>query len=251
MDGRHDTPTLFFIFWSSSADQNNMKLPVLQHYNLFLSLLILVVILIIIPSDNGVVTANDDGDDAAAAAAATPDCDAICHDKIQPYITETSTFQQEKDSLLKQLEEATLQRDAIQQELHQIREELAQAHATTNEARTLLESTKEDVKGQYTAEIEALQQSMTLTKEEMAHYQKVAQDNQKYMQEYKNQLHSQRDKANKLNEALKEANLKIEELESTTFLKQLKKEIIMAWEAIQAYWTNLTNKGKTEADAEF
>ena len=73
------------------------------------------------------------------------------------------------------------------------------------------------------------------------------------MQEYKNQLHSQRDKANKLNEALKEANMKIQELESTTFLKQLQKEIQMAWEAIQVYWTNFTSKmgNKSEADAEF
>jgi hypothetical protein len=54
-----------------------------------------------------------------------------------------------------------------------------------------------------------------------------------------------------LSEALKEANLKIQELESTTFLKQLKKEILMAWEAMKEYWTNLTNKGKSATDAEF
>ena len=223
-----------------------MKL--LNHNNLFLSLF--VVILIIVPRNNGVVTANDDGD-ATDNVIVAPDCDAICQEKIQPYITEQVTYRQERDALMKQLEEATAQRDAIQQELQQVKEALDVAHASTKEARALIESTKEEVQGQHANEMEELQKSITLTKEEMTHYQKVAQDNQKYMQEYKNQLHSQRDKANKLNEALKEANMKIQELESTTFLKQLKKEIALAWMAIQEYWTNLTKQGKTATDAEF
>ena len=212
--------------------------------NLYLSPWVVVVIFLC--HGAVVVTAHDGSDDSAPT-----DCDAICQAQLQPFIAEQATFQQEQEALRHQLEAVTKQRDTIQDELRHIQAELERAHAATNEARTLLATAQEEVQGQYAQELEALQQSITLTKEEMTHYQKVAQDNQKYMQEYKNQLHSQRDKANKINEALKEANLKIQELESTTFLKQLQKEIRMAWAAIQVYWTNLTNKGKTEADAEF
>lgn len=178
---------------------------------------------------NGVTTMADE--DAAAEA---PDCEAICQDKVQSYVNLQAIYLQEKASLTIQLQDATTQRDNIEKE-----------------SRVLVESAQEDLRVQYTKEIEELQKSITLTKEEMTHYQKVAQDNQKYMQEYKNQLHSQRDKANKLSEALKEANATIVELESKSLLQQLRKEIAVAWEAIQKYIAHLTNKGKSPADAEF
>jgi chromosome segregation ATPase len=211
--------------------------------SLYWSFLVAVVVVVL---TNGVPTIMADED-----AAAAPDCEAICRDKVQSYVNEQAIYLQEKASLTIQLQDATAQRDTIAKELQHAQEELRKAQAGQEESRVLLETAQEELRVQYTKEIEELQKSITLTKEEMTHYQKVAQDNQKYMQEYKNQLHSQRDKANKLSEALNEANATILELESKSLLQQLRKEVALAWEAIQKYIAHLTNKGKSPADAEF
>jgi chromosome segregation ATPase len=131
-----------------------------------------------------------------------------------------------------------------------LREELD----NVNRARAEMQESMDKMHGEQggvVQELEELRKTLEKEREDGAHYQKVAQDNQKYMQEYKNQLHSQRDRSAKLDAALQEANAKIDELESTTFIKQLQKEISGAWKGIIEYWMNMRNKGKSEDDEEF
>jgi chromosome segregation ATPase len=167
------------------------------------------------------------------------DCAVACGEPIAALEAEKATLQQ-------QLNELTQQKDQLYAEWKTATEALAAAEASAQEARTLL-----DAASNASAELETMKKTLEQAQEDVTFFQKVAQDNQKYMQEYKNQLHTHRDNANKLSEALKEAKLKIDELESMTFLKQLQKEITMAWSAIVEYWINLKNKGKSSADAEF
>jgi chromosome segregation ATPase len=167
------------------------------------------------------------------------DCAVDCAEPIAALEAEKATLQQ-------QLNELTRQKDQLYSEWKTATDALAATEAAAQEARTLL-----DASSNASAELETMKKTLEQAQEDVAFFQKVAQDNQKYMQEYKNQLHTQRDTAHKLSEALKEANLKIEELESMTFIKQLQKEITVAWSAIVEYWINLKNKGKSSADAEF
>jgi chromosome segregation ATPase len=185
-----------------------------------------------------------------ATTVAPVDCDIVCKELVDAVQSEKNTLVQEKDALVKQLEETTGHKDTLYSQVQHVREELATSISSANEVRAQLVAVEEE-KNKHFNEYESLRNSLDQTREEMTHYQKVAQDNQKYMQDYKNELHTQRDKANKLSEALNEANLKIVDLESTTFIKQLQKEITMAWSAIVEYWVNLKKKGKSDVDAEF
>lgn len=173
------------------------------------------------------------------AEVAVVDCGVTCAEPIAALEAEKATLQQ-------QLNELTQQKDQLYAEWKTATEALTAAETSAQEARTLLEASSNA-----SAELETMKKTLEQAQEDVTFFQKVAQDNQKYMQEYKNQLHTQRDNANKLGEDLKEAKLKIEELESMTFIKQLQKEITMAWSAIVEYWINLKNKGKSSADAEF
>lgn len=187
-------------------------------------------------------------------------CDQVCRDLFQ---TEKEELIRERDAAVRDKDEIWHQREGIVrekdefwhekeralQDLVRLREELDAAVRSRDEVSRNMESAHEE-KGGAVREVEELRAALDKQRDEMAHYQKVAQDNQKYMQEYKNQLHSQRDRAAKLDQALSEANAKIEELESTTFIKQLQKEISGAWKAIIEYWMNLKNKGKGEGNSD-
>jgi chromosome segregation ATPase len=240
-----------YIRLSFSSVKESSYIIMKLYYNLCFIVLILTATTQIVTANEEEEVEHEQHEEEPTADTAEIDCEAVCEELIQPYITEQETYQQEKDVLMKQYEEIFEERDQLMKELQQVREELTMAHTTTNDVRALLETSQNDVKKQYIDQINELQKSMDTTKEEMQHYQKVAQDNQKYMQEYKNQLHSQRDKANKLNIALQEANEKIVELENMTFMKQLQKELQMTWNNIIEYWVQLKKKGKTETDAEF
>lgn len=182
--------------------------------------------------------------------AAADDCESVCAERHAAVTAERDTAVRERGDYVRANEQLIRERDGF---FHDMERLTAEAGAARDErdaqvrVRDELQA-KVNGSGEETAnllkEIEDLRKSLEKHREDMVHTTKVAQDNQKYMTEYKNELHTQRDKANKLDEAYKEATAKIEELESMTFLKQLQKEITGAWKAIVDYWTNLTNKDK-------
>lgn len=208
---------------------------------------------------------------AAVLVRAQGECDQICDERSAALAAEKDALWREKEELLRDRDAVIRDKDEIWQhreriiqekdniwhekervlqDFQRVREELDEAVRARDEVKQSMESMHLE-KGGVLAEVEQLRKSLETVREDMLHYQKVAQDNQKYMQEYKNQLHTQRDRVAKTDEALKEANAKIEELESTTFINKLQKEIANAWKAIIEYWTNVRSKGKSEGNGEF
>jgi chromosome segregation ATPase len=197
-----------------------------------------------------------------ATTLAQDDCEQVCqerHDALvqekEGLIRDRDVAVREKDELwhsrehvIKEKDEFFAAHERAAQELQAVRDELATAVRARDELQHAMDANR-DEHTNLLREVEDLRKSKAKDKEDMAHYTKVAQDNQKYMQEYKNELHTQRDKANKLDLALQEANAKIEELESTTLVKIFQKEVASAWKAIVEYWVNL-RKGK-EGNSEF
>jgi DNA repair exonuclease SbcCD ATPase subunit len=185
-------------------------------------------------------------------------CDAICNERTVAVVREKDELWhsreaviREKDELFRSREDIIREKDQFGNEkerliavLQQMRQELQTAVNAADEAQRSLQNVHNEQGGNQ-RELEELRGTVEKQKTDMAHYQKVAQDNQKYMQEYKNQLASQRDRAAKLDQALKVANAKIEELENTSLLMKLKKELTMSWKQIVEYWVAVRGKGKT------
>ena len=165
-------------------------------------------------------------------------CEQICNERHAELVREKDELWHSREAIIKEKDELWHSREAIIKEKDE---------AMHEKERALLEVQK---LSESTTASDDLKRALEKKESEMAHYQKVAQDNQKYMQEYKNQLASQRDRAAKLKVALAEANKKIAELENTGFFVKLNKEIASGWDAIVKYWTELRDKGKKE-DKEF
>jgi chromosome segregation ATPase len=152
-----------------------------------------------------------------------------------------------RDLVIREKDEIFHEKERFLQELQRAREDLDVALGNSNSMNEAL-ARIETEKAALLTELEGARTSLDQQRGDMEHYQKVAQDNQKYMQEYKNQLATQRDRAAKLEAKLRVAMERIDELENMTFVKTLKKEVASGWDAIVSYWANLTKKGKQESE---
>jgi len=175
-------------------------------------------------------------------------CDQICSERHAALIREKHELWHSREAIIKEKDEIWHSREAIIKEKDEIwhhREAIIKEkdEISQQKERAVEEAGQRDELRQ---SLETKEAELALKTKEMEHYQKVAQDNQKYMQEYKNQLASQRDRASKLNIALAEAQAKIVELESTTFLANLQKELSAGWGVVVQYWNNLKKKGEKE-----
>jgi len=168
-------------------------------------------------------------------------CDQICEERLAPVVREKDELWHIREALIKEKDELSHSLEAIIKE----KDELWHSREAIIKEKDELAQHK-DRALQDAGQVGVLKQELEKKESEMAHYQKVAQDNQKYMQEYKNQLAIQRDRAAKLNTALQEATAKIEELENTTFFAKLHKEVSVGWGKIADYWETLRNKGEKE-----
>ena len=154
---------------------------------------------------------------------AAQDCEHICNEQNQNLIREKDELWHSREAIIKEKDEIWHHREAIikeKDELWHSREAIIKEkdeiwHEKENLARRLEES------GSVANEVVELRHQLEKQAKDMEHYQTVAQDNQKYMMEYKNALASQRDRAAKLDISLKEANAKIDELEAQTIFKKL------------------------------
>ena len=173
------------------------------------------------------------------------DCAAICDERSAALIRERDELWHSRDAVIREKDELWHSREAV------IREKDELWHSRENiirEKDDLLVQQQERAlhEAGSVQQLQDKEAELALKTKEMAHYQKVAQDNQKYMQEYKDQLATQRDRSNKLSIALTEAQQKIDDLESTTFLAKLQKEIAAGWGTFVKYWHNVKGKGEKE-----
>ena len=175
-------------------------------------------------------------------------CDAICHERHAALVREKDELWHSREAVIREKDELWHSREAVIREKDELwhsreavireKEELVQQHRNLQDAAGNVDELR--------SSLQAKESELELKTKEMEHYQKVARDNQKYMQEYKDQLATQRHRSHQLNTALEEARAKIEELENTTFFAKLRNELSTGWGAVVQYWNNLKEKGEKE-----
>lgn len=159
---------------------------------------------------------------SAASLVASQDCDTICAERQENIIREKDELWHSREAIIREKDELWHSREAIireKDELWHSREAIIKEkdeffHRSENLGREL-----EEVRAN--GNVEELRASLNQQQEEARHYQKVAEENQSYMTEYKNELATQRDRYAKLETALKEATKKVDDLENASVGKKL------------------------------
>lgn len=162
------------------------------------------------------------------------DCKAQIDEHLRPVIEQRDGFHRDVDTLLKQREQLIKERDTYYQE----KEELLRTSGNADEMKRLLDEHRETVsqldieKRRLVEDVNAQKAIAEKSVADREHFQKVAQENQHYMQEYKVRLATMRDKSAKLDVELENAYSKIKELESATLVTKIKKELASGYESL-------------------
>lgn len=170
---------------------------------------------------------------------ANEDCEAVCADRVNDITRERDEIQRHRDEVVKEKDEIWHHRESV------IKEKDELWHQRENLDREL-----QEVKGQ----METVQNQKEKEANETAnkhsadvkHFQNIAQENQKYMQEYKTQLASQRDASMKLQTQLDQTTARLSDLDGQSAISVLKKDIGNRVKSISKYWSNMKNNKSTE-----
>jgi chromosome segregation ATPase len=155
--------------------------------------------------------------------------DEIWHHR-ETVIREKDDLWHSREAVIKEKDELWQRSEQLGHELHDVRVQLDDAKRTIEE----LQKSRERAQ-----ELETIIESQ---KADIEHHQKTAQENQKFMMDYKNQLASQRDRAAQLDSALKDATAKIFDLEN----RSLGQHISSGWRSVISLVTG--NKGTGESE---
>lgn len=188
----------------------------------------------------------------AAHEEAECDCRAQIEEQVRPIMEQRDTHHRDVETLLQQREQLIRERDEHFQHKETLlkeRDELIQQkeHSGSNSGalQTQLDDTKRMLdehrvalddtvaqKNELQQEMESLKETVARSAEDREHFQKVAQENQHYMQEYKVRLATMRDRSAKLDIELENARTKIAELESATLVTKVKKELAAGYDSL-------------------
>lgn len=176
------------------------------------------------------------------------DCASQIDEHLRPVIDQRDMYRRDVDTLLKQREELTRERDELFHTREQVikerdtyfheKEEILRIHGASVEMKRQLDEHREAVsqleieKRRLIEEVNAQKSIAEKSIADREHFQKVAQENQHYMQEYKVRLATMRDKSAKLDVELENAYSKIKELESATLITKIKSELAAGYESL-------------------
>jgi chromosome segregation ATPase len=185
------------------------------------------------------------------------DCSQQIDEHIRPVLEHRDTLQRDVNTLLEQREQLIRERDELfhsregviqeRDTLFHQKQELEQNNhnnGATEELQRRLDETSRALEEHRTAladaqvaqhamegKVEEYRLNVARAAEDREHFQKVAQENQHYMQEYKIRLATMRDKSAKLDLEVQSAQRKIQELESATLVTKIKKELSAGYDS--------------------
>jgi chromosome segregation ATPase len=162
--------------------------------------------------------------------------DEIWHHR-ELVIKEKDELWHSREEIVKEKDELWHRSEQLGREVHDLRLELEQVILARDEAHRALEASHAG--GDRVQELENIIESQ---KVDIEQHQKISQENQKFMVDYKVQLASQRDRAAQLDSALKDATAKIFELEH----RSLGQHLTSGWQAVVGLVTG--NKATTEGE---
>lgn len=162
--------------------------------------------------------------------------DEIWHHR-ELVIKEKDELWHNREAIIKEKDELWHRSEQLGREIHDLRTEVEQAIVARDEAHRALEASH--TSGERVQELESIIESQ---KVDIEQHQKSAQENQKFMMDYKNQLATQRDRAAQLDSALKDATAKIFELEH----RSLGQHIASGWQAVLGMVTGNKAAGESE-----